>query len=196
GRSSTASRNGNPIALALKGDLKSKHISVELVDGRAARSSTGSCKGFVVTCPRSSCGFSTPKKSVQRQLLEQRGGADSSRLLAVLTDGPHGRQYRLPTRKDEEAFKTAARKLQSTLAKPSRNGLAPIPNEPVPPKTAHRAVGSQLPLYGFQTWGDLFNSRQKLAILACQELSRKVYELVATEGDEQFAHALFLLLAF
>jgi putative DNA methylase len=196
GRSVIGSRNGNPIALRLKGDQKTKHISIEIVEGEDARKSTGSSKGFVVACPRPKCGFSTPKKSVQRQLTEQRGGADSSRLLAVLTEGPQGRCYRLANNSDEEAFQTARRKLQLKLAEHSSDQISLIPDEPIPPKTAHRAVGSQLPLYGFQTWGDLFNSRQKLAILTLQELTRKVYELVAREGDEQFAHALFLLLAF
>lgn len=195
GRSVIGSRNGSPIALQLKGDEKSKSIGIEIVEGAAARNTTGSCKGFVVACPRPKCGFSTPKKSVQRQLVEQRGGADTSRLLAVLTDGPQGRRYRLASKRDEEAFKAAAQKLELRLARPSGQ-ISLIPDEPIPPKTAHRAVGSQLPLYGFKTWGDLFNSRQKLAILILQELTRKVYELVALEGDEQFAHALFLLLAF
>lgn len=196
GRSIIGSRGGNLIALELKGDEKNKHIRVEIVEGRAAKNTSGSCKGFVVTCPRPKCGFSTPKKSVQKQLTKQRGGADSSRLLAVLTEGRQGRRYRSANPRDVEAFKTAARKLQSKLAKRPARHISLIPDEPIPSKAAHRAVGSQLPLYGFQTWGDLFNSRQKLAIVVFQELARKVYELLAQEGDEQFAHALFLLLAF
>ena len=42
---------------------------------------------------------------------------------------------------------------------PPKQGLCPIPNEPTPTKESHRAVGSQIPLYGITTFGHLFTGQ-------------------------------------
>ena len=47
-----------------------------------------------------------------------------------------------------------------------------IPDEPLPSKDRHRAVGSQLPDYGFKTWSDLFTSRQLLALMTFVKWTR------------------------
>ena len=42
-------------------------------------------------------------------------------------------------------------------------GLIPLPDESLPPKESHRAVGSQLPLYRFKCFGvvvDLTSSNE------------------------------------
>ncbi|RLB32419.1 MAG: DNA methylase [Deltaproteobacteria bacterium] len=49
-----------------------------------------------------------------------------------------------------------------------------MPDEPLPPKDSHRAVGSQLPLYNFKVWADLFNCRQKLAMLTLVDKVRQI----------------------
>jgi adenine-specific DNA methylase len=193
GRAVIAHRKSGGIALSLTSAENSNDIEVRLVEGRDAKTMKGTSKGFVATCPRHQCGYSTPKKSVQRQLTSQKGGADTSRLLAVLTEGSKGRSYRLTTPRDLIALEKAKAALVSIV---SPGELSAIPDEPIPAKTAHRAVGSQLPLYGFQAWGDLFTSRQKLAITVLQRYARKAYAELAQQGDEQFARAVFLLLAF
>ena len=101
------------------------------------------------------------------------GGA---RLLAVVTlrHGVQGRHYRLPTERDYEAV----RKAQVALAKllddwesNGRQGLCPVPDEPI-----HAADTRNFWVckYGPQTFGDLFTARQKLALVT---LSRLVREL-------------------
>ena len=45
--------------------------------------------------------------------------------------------------------------------KPNPSGLAPIPNEPLPPQGT---LGFRVQLYGAQEWGDLFTVRQKFAL--------------------------------
>ncbi|MGI8605365.1 MAG: DUF1156 domain-containing protein [Verrucomicrobiales bacterium] len=197
GRSIIASRNRAGIAFAFEGNPKDNKINVSLVEGKAAKETNGTCKGFVATCPRPTCGYSTPKKSVQRQLTAQHGGADASRLLAVLTVGAKGRRFRLATDEDIKAVKAAEAALENRARKHLAGTLSFLPDEPIPDKNAHRAVGSQLPLYGFKTWGDLFSSRQKLAITTLQRVTRKVYAKLSDQhNDEQFARAVFLLLAF
>lgn len=192
-----AQRKRGDVALSFRGLPTSKSIVVELVEGEDAQRSAPTCKGFVATCPRAECGYSTPKKNVQRQLSAQKGGADSSRLLAVLTQGQKFRSYRAPTEQDLNAFQLAKAELNRRIESANAASSILVPDEQIPDKYAHRAVGSQLPLYGFSSWGDLFNSRQKLALLALQQATRKAYQaLIAATGDESFARAVFLLLAF
>ena len=197
GRSIIAGRKTGGIAFSFTGNAKDNKIEVSLVKGTAAKETNGTCKGFVATCPRADCGYSTPKKSVQRQLVAQKGGADSSRLLAVLTDGPKGRNYRLANNDDMKAVKAAQLAIVKSVRNHSDGDISLIPDEPIPNKNAHRAVGSQLPLYGFTCWGDMFSFRQKLSITVLQRLTRAVYtKLAKDQKDEGFARAVFLLLAF
>ena len=75
-------------------------------------------------------------------------------------------------------------------------GVDPVPEESLPPKDSHRAVGSQLPLYNFNSWGDLFNVRQKLALMTFVEKIKAVYQEMVTEGvDGDFAKAVVSYLA-
>ena len=64
-------------------------------------------------------------------------------------------------------------------------GMDPVPDEPLPPKESHRAVGSQLPLYGFKTWGDLFTSRQKLALITFVDKVRQAHKIIEDENCEE-----------
>ncbi|NLV46600.1 MAG: DUF1156 domain-containing protein [Candidatus Hydrogenedentes bacterium] len=171
-----------------------KHVHVEIVNGSKAKSADGTCKGFVATCPV--CGYSTPKKSVQRQLAARRGGADDSTLLTVLTLGPAGRRYREASEEDFEAFELAKQTLSGYAETSAANGLTAIPSEPIPGKHTHRAVGSQLPLYGFKSWGDLFNSRQLISILILQNRVRDAYRTLLEQTNEEYAKAIFVLLSF
>ena len=45
-------------------------------------------------------------------------------------------------------------------------------SEPLPTKERHRAVGSQLPDYGFKTWSDLFTARQLLVLMIFMKWTR------------------------
>jgi putative DNA methylase len=113
---------------------------------------------------------------VRAQLSAQRGGADvvfdargnrtgGAQLLAVVTldEDKAGRQYRLPTERDYEAVRKAAKKLEEVAAKKLPNGLNPIPDEPLPPQGT---LGFRVQLYGMKEWGDLFSARQKLALIS------------------------------
>lgn len=162
----------------------------------------GLCKGFKVTCPRPKCGFQTPRKNVQAQLYKEKSGTKKSTLIAVLSQLDSGKRvYRLPSDLDKFALKNAEQKLiqySAFVAAHSRadtNSL--IPDESIPPKTAHRAVGSQLPLYGFKSWGDLFTNRQKLSLLILQKNVQKAYqEMLLSYDDKSLAYVILVLLAF
>ncbi len=127
------------------------------------------------------CGAVLPPDRVRSQLAAQRGGADAvfdaqgrrtggARLTAVVTLKPdeQGRHYRLPTDADYAAVRKAqklAAKILEQWERGGKQGLCPVPDESLPTKDTHRAVGSQIPLYNMTTFGDLFTARQKAALV-------------------------------
>ena len=117
------------------------------------------------------------KGRVREQLAAQRGGADAvfdeqgrrtggARMTAVVTlrPGQSGRHYRLPTDADYVAVRKAQERVVRVLADwegDRRQGLCPVPDEPLPLMSGTFNV----PLYGINTWGDLFTARQKVALV-------------------------------
>src|SRR5207249_2776985 len=82
-----------------------------------------------------------------------------------------GRQYRVATDKDYKSVHAAADALNEETKRFPQGQLSAIPDEPLPWKHGHRAVGSPR-VYGMKTWGDLFTSRQKLVLLSlCTAIS-------------------------
>lgn len=133
------------------------------------------------------CGIVLPAKRVRAQLATQRGGADvvfdkrgvrilGARMTSVVTvkPGEKGRHYRLPTDEDYEAVYRSRARLADILREwenDGKQGPCPVPDEPTPTKEAHRAVGSQLPLYNITRFADLFTVRQKVALATMSKLT-------------------------
>ena len=129
------------------------------------------------------CGAVLPPEQVRAQLAAQRGGADvifdeagnrvgGARMTAVVTlqRGQTGRHYRLPTYGDYAAVRKAQEQLTGVLDEWKRNGkqgLCPVPDEPLPLMSGTFNV----PLYGMNSWGDLFTARQKVALVALVRLT-------------------------
>ena len=127
------------------------------------------------------CGAVLPPERVRAQLAAERGGADvifdaegrrkgGARMTVVVTikSGQTGRHYRLPNDADYAAVYRSQARLAAILGEWERGGkqgLCPVPDESAPTKDTHRAVGSQLPLYGIAIFGDLFTARQKVALV-------------------------------
>ena len=134
------------------------------------------------------CGAVLPPDRVRAQLAAQRGGGDvvfdeggrriaGARLTAVVTlrPGVTGRHYRLPTQADYAVVRKAQDRID---AGPGRvggrrqgRGSCPVPDEPTPAgggSGAGRAFSVQR--YGMLRWGDLFTTRQKLALLSLARL--------------------------
>ena len=132
------------------------------------------------------CSTVLPPERVRSQIATQQGGADAvfdeqgtraggARMTAVVTlrDGEQGRHYRQPTDADYTAVRLAQARLENILEEwegDGRPGICPIPDEPAPTKNTHRAVGSQLPLYGMTSFGDLFTARQKATLVELSKL--------------------------
>ena len=154
----------------------------------------GTVSRAVATCP--ACGSMVDANTTRRLFQEKRAG---QWMVAVVLHKPgtSGKRYRIATEKDIEICREAEEYLKKKREKLIAEwGLDPIPDEPLPPKECHRAVGSQLPLYDFKTWGDLFNPRQKLALITFVEKVKQVHEkMLAKEIEEQYAKAIASYLA-
>jgi len=93
-------------------------------------------------------------------------GGPGAGVTAVVTlrPGEPGRHYRLPTAADYAAVRESQQRLQAMLEEWENGGgqgLCPVPDEPLPLMSGVFNV----PLYGMNTWGDLFSARQKVALI-------------------------------
>jgi len=100
-----------------------------------------------------------------------------------------GKTYRLATEKDLEIFKEAEKYLEEKRKKLKEEwGIDPVPDEEMPPK---ETLGFRVQRYGMLKWGDLFNSRQKLALITFTEKVRLTYKKMIEEGyDKEYAKAV------
>lgn len=154
----------------------------------------GTVSRAVVTCPL--CGSVIDDKTTRSLFLANKA---DQRLVAVVFVARHGdgKIYRLATPLDISVFERAGAALQKKREQLLPEwGIEPIPDEPIPPKQSHRAVGSQLPLYNFVTWADLFNTRQKLTLITFANIVRCSHtEMLRNGVDEEFARAVTCYLA-
>lgn len=156
--------------------------------------SKGTVKGAIATCPV--CGFVCDANTT-RKLFQQ--GKAGQRMVAVVLNGKNGKTYRIATEKDVEVYREAEKYLKVKRAKLMEEwGLDPIPDEPTPEgggPGAERAFSVRN--YGLNTWGDLFNSRQKLALITFAEKVRSAYKEMLRENiEEEYAKAVVSYLAF
>ncbi|MDW8244925.1 MAG: hypothetical protein RMJ88_17130, partial [Thermogemmata sp.] len=161
----------------------------------------GTVRRAVVTCP--ACGATIDDKTTRRLFREGKAG---QRMVAVVTltpqpplpegeggRGVRGKRYRLPTPADLAAYRAAeqalARKVETLRA---QWGIEPLPDEPTPEgrgSGAERAFSVRN--YGLETWGDLFNPRQQLALLVFADAVRRAHAAMLAEGyEEGFARAV------
>ncbi|NJE11464.1 DUF1156 domain-containing protein [Thermococcus sp. MAR1] len=157
--------------------------------------SKGTVKGAKVTCPV--CGMTHDANTTRKLFREGKAG---QRMVAVVLYHPEkrGKIYRLPTERDINAYEEAKKYLEEKRAKLMEEwGIDPVPDEPTPEgrgRGAERAFSVRN--YGLNTWGDLFNDRQKLALITFVEKVRQAYERMLEEGyDEEYAKAMVTYLA-
>jgi putative DNA methylase len=131
------------------------------------------------------CNMVLRVERVRAQMAEQRGGADpvfdekgnrigGARMLAVVkhNSGVQGRDYRLATGRDYQAVSKAQKRLKVIVdewVRGGKKGLCPIPDEQIPLTEIRRI---SVPLYGCTSWGNLFTSRQSMALSVLSGLAR------------------------
>lgn len=139
------------------------------------------------------CGAVVDDKTTRR--LFQEGRAGQRMIAVVLTSGNSGKKYRVATEKDVRVFREAERYLEEKRQKLMEEwGIDPVPDEPLPPK---ETLGFRVQRYGILKWGDLFNSRQKLALITFTEKVRElgIRGLEFGIADREFKKAVVSYLA-
>ena len=120
----------------------------------------GTVARAVAKCPV--CGTTVDANTTRRLFQEKKSG---ERMVAVVLHKPgqNGKQYRIANEADMRIFKEAEKYLEEKREKLREEwGIDPVPNEPTPEgkgSGAERAFSVRN--YGMNTWGDLFNARQK-----------------------------------
>ncbi|MFZ4778145.1 MAG: DUF1156 domain-containing protein [Terrimicrobiaceae bacterium] len=143
------------------------------------------------TCPVT--GHTTPVARVRQQLKARRGGGDDARLTAVVTLHPAsgGRSYRLPKSEDFQAINEARVKV-GQLRKMKENGVSVVPDEPIDVRGIRHTWAM---IYGLASWGDLFSSRQLLALTTFRRCIQNECESLVKNHPPELVRAIRIALA-
>ena len=144
----------------------------------------GTVSRAIAVCPV--CGGMVDDHRVRRLFKDGKAG---QRMVAVVLSRPQGKAYRLATERDVEFYRKAEEYLEEKREKLWEEwGIDPVPDEEMNNKDPNTVAGRG---YGFTKWGDLFNSRQKLALITFTEKVRLAYKKLIEEGyDKEYAKAV------
>jgi putative DNA methylase len=185
--------------IALKPIIKDKKVEFEIVGQDNDFPSDfepekGTVSRAIASCLV--CGSTQDDKTVRKLFQDGKAG---QRMVAVVLHHPRakGKIYRLATEKDLRIFKEAEKYLEEKRKRLMDEwGIDPVPDEPL--KRVPVTFGViNVWVYGMNTWGDLFNSRQKLALITFTEKVRLAYKKMLEEGyDKEYAKAVVSYLGF
>jgi putative DNA methylase len=141
------------------------------------------------TCPVT--GYTTPVTSTRRQLKERKGGANDARLFCVVVTKPNtqGRFYRLPKLRDLEVAKKALLKIEN-LEGENLNSISLVPDEILPLMSGV----FNAPIYGHNTWGSLFTTRQLLTLVTLSKLLKQ-FKINNLKDEKDLVNAIQTCLA-
>ena len=117
-------------------------------------------------------------------------------MLAVVTQHPNrkGKQYRLTTERDVAIFNKAQKHLSEKREHlRAAWGIDPVPDELTPKlKGSGAERGISIHNYNLNTYGDLFNARQQLALVTLTEKIRDAHAEMRAHGnhDPEYAKAI------
>jgi len=139
--------------------------------------SDGTVRRGSVSCP--ACGNSF-KADKTKQIAKDVGWGN--RLLIIIEQSNGGKDYRIPTEEDRERFEDCKEELEEVDDKW-------IPTEEIP---LHDDTSRYLTprTYGHETWADLFNPRQRLALVRFCQKTRELYDVLCDEEGEEYAKAV------
>jgi len=153
--------------------------------------SNGTISRVNINCP--CCNTGIPAKETR---LKFRSGDSGQRLIAVVLKQPEkkGKVYRLANEQDIKTFnetETVLFKKQKDIFE--KTGIDPVPNEELPLMSGTFNV----PIYGINKWGELFNNRQKLTLIVFNDLIRNISNKFEKVGVEKLSiEAISTYLAF
>jgi len=208
-----AKKEKKRVALKLVPDRAHRRVEAVIVEGAEIDfdPEEGTVSRAHVRCPL--CGGTIDDDTTRRLFREGQAG---QRMMAVVLHSPHprspspqawgegaggvrGKAYRLPTPRDLEAYRAAEEALQAKRqALWAEWGMDPVPDEPLQsmrPSPNARGL-SAITRYEMRTWGDLFNPRQKLALITFADAVRRAHARMIEQGaDPDFARAVATYLA-
>ncbi|MCL0092367.1 DUF1156 domain-containing protein [Dehalococcoidia bacterium] len=188
-----AKKDNKQVALKPVINEQGKRVDFKVVQGREIDfdPSEGTTSRATVLCPV--CGAGIDGKTVRREAQQGRMG---QRMVGIVLHHPQrqGKTYRIATEEDLEVFQEA----QAYLEKKRHElfdkwGLDPVPDEAIGPNSVKPRT---MWLYGMREWGDLFNPRQKLALITFVDNVRETHQRMQGEGyEDEYATAVATYLA-
>ena len=151
----------------------------------------GTVSRSIVTCPV--CGSTIDANTTRRLFYE---GKSAQRIISVILqkEGVTGKKYRISNEKDLEIFKKAEKYLEEKSKKLNEFwGFEPIPDESMNPNDPTTLAGRG---FGIKYWNELFNNRQKLALVTFTDKIRNTYQKMLNNGlEKEYAKAIISYLA-
>ena len=148
----------------------------------------GTVARAVAVCP--CCGSSVEAKTTRKLFHEGKSG---QKMVAVVTrkEGVTGKRFRVAIQSDLEIFNRAEYYLKiKRKALMDQWGIDPVPDEPLTRVPVSFGV-INVWVYGLNTWGDLFNSRQKLSLITFVEKVHQAHSEMINQGYEnEYAKAI------
>jgi putative DNA methylase len=151
----------------------------------------GTARGGSATCPIT--GFTTQAARVKEQLKKQRGGAQHARLYAAYVERSAGREFRIATQNDIDAFQAAS----VAACKIRQLNPSAFPTEPINPIRPYKNTRglSAVTRIGCTSFEDLYNLRQALSIRLFYDALEKIGQTNQVK-EPDFRKALQTALAF
>ena len=150
----------------------------------------GTISRAVAVCPLCS---GTVEAKLTRQLFQDNKAGQRMVAVVMHKSGTRSKHYRVAMEADLAVFRSA----EAYLAEKRERlmvawGVDPVPDEDLPLMSGVFNV----PIYGMNNWGMLFNARQKLALITFVEKVKEAYQKMMAEGvDGEYAKAVVSYLA-
>ncbi len=152
GSSYLIKKSDHIVALLPQASSDRKSVKFDIVEnpGSSVDLNAGTITGANAVCP--CCGQISPSKYIKAQ---GKAVGLGHRLLAIaVRDGTRGKRYRIPTASE-------VKRAVSAPTPKDFGDIPAIPHEPMPPQGT---LGFRVQVYGFETWGSIYNPRQALAM--------------------------------
>ncbi|MEM0461822.1 MAG: DUF1156 domain-containing protein [Candidatus Caldarchaeum sp.] len=137
-------------------------------------------KGGRAVCIR--CGNAISYKQMTAGIAKDR----DAEMIAVVVEGPRGKEYEEVTDEDKRAYMEAERELE-------RRWESSIESDLIPMETLKESELYTLTNYGFRHWYEVFNARQ---LLVMTTLLRNIRSIVSEIRDAELAKAVATYLSF